>query len=123
LGPHLAPHLAPHLGARGPSDFDDALKEAIRRSLQDIAPNEAKIFAEAKPTAPVEDTVVSENEEDIVIEAECAEIVIQAELPDVHSGKSTDKAVANLEEHSSPPTWKKQQRNFSNTPCPWIPNL
>ena len=57
LGPHVAPHI--HVPSNGlPSEFDTALKEAIRRSLKDIGPKEVEINkkneAAVQPTAPVE---------------------------------------------------------------------
>jgi hypothetical protein len=62
LGPHVAPHI--HCPADGiANEFDNALKEAIRRSLNDIAPKEATSNEQKdetpKPTAPVEETSVS----------------------------------------------------------------
>lgn len=58
LGPHVAPHI--HCPAEGiAAEFDNALKEAIRRSLSDIAPKEAKINEQKdekpKPSAPAEE--------------------------------------------------------------------
>jgi hypothetical protein len=67
LGPHVSPHI--HCPANGSaSEFDNALKEAIRRSLKDIAPKEAKINeqeeAKPKPSAPVEEAApAAKNEE------------------------------------------------------------
>ena len=65
--PHGPPHWA-HIGHHGrgwggsppscssssdrTSEFDTALKEAIRRSLRDIAPKEAELLGESKPCAP-----------------------------------------------------------------------
>mmetsp|Transcript_16376 Transcript_16376/g.30403 ORF Transcript_16376/g.30403 Transcript_16376/m.30403 type:complete len:799 (+) Transcript_16376:131-2527(+) len=60
---HLGPHISPHANGMS-SEFDSALKEAIRRSLSDIAPKEAEINkksdAEVKPSAPVEDAIEKE---------------------------------------------------------------
>jgi hypothetical protein len=65
LGPHLGPHVAPHTHCPADgiaSEFDSALKEAIRRSLSEIAPKEAKINEQkdemSKPSAPVEETAM-----------------------------------------------------------------
>ena len=52
IGPHVAPHVQPPVSGLA-SEFDTALKEAIRRSLSDVAPKEAKIEeSSAKPPAP-----------------------------------------------------------------------
>lgn len=63
IGPHLAPHMPPPhpiAGVNRASDFDNALKEAIRRSLNDIAPKEAEIHHAhevVQPSAPAEDAM------------------------------------------------------------------
>eukprot|EP00339_Tiarina_fusa_P009040 CAMPEP_0117008176 /NCGR_PEP_ID=MMETSP0472-20121206/7785_1 /TAXON_ID=693140 ORGANISM="Tiarina fusus, Strain LIS" /NCGR_SAMPLE_ID=MMETSP0472 /ASSEMBLY_ACC=CAM_ASM_000603 /LENGTH=819 /DNA_ID=CAMNT_0004710141 /DNA_START=113 /DNA_END=2572 /DNA_ORIENTATION=+ len=85
LGPHAAPHIGPHLGphmgphhhpgwphppafapripqpARPSGDFDDALKEAIRRSLSDIAPKEVEIALGSSSVVPSVDEVSSQD--------------------------------------------------------------
>jgi hypothetical protein len=82
MGPHIGPHVQQH----SPSGFDDALKEAIRRSLQDDAPKEEDILAEtqvvdseetaeeeiivAVDAPPLEESNNAPEEEDIVVEAE-----------------------------------------------------
>lgn len=62
LGPHVGPHLAPHVQNLAAGD-DTALKEAIRRSLQDITPKETDMGSEVQPSAPVEPSSKGEEEE------------------------------------------------------------
>jgi hypothetical protein len=59
---HASPPCSGFVNPPATSTFDTALKEAIRRSLRDIAPKEAEIFGEAKPTAPVEETTPEKEE-------------------------------------------------------------
>jgi hypothetical protein len=85
MGPHVGPHVEPHRPS-GFESFDDALKEAVRRSLQDVAPKEEAILAEtqivdteeaaeeetfvAVEAPPLEEFKDAPEEEEIVVEAE-----------------------------------------------------
>ncbi|KAL3915290.1 MAG: hypothetical protein SGILL_005726, partial [Bacillariaceae sp.] len=69
LGPHVAPHVqTPTSGLA--SEFDNALKEAIRRSLSEIAHKEANIEQPADevpmPSAPIKDDVATENQSNTI---------------------------------------------------------
>jgi hypothetical protein len=65
LGPHVAPHI--HNATNGlSSEFDSALKEAIRRSLKDIGPKEVEI--NKKSEAPVHQTAPVEPSQGDVID-------------------------------------------------------
>jgi hypothetical protein len=128
LGPHSAPHLgppphvhwphhrphpppfaprSPHAPTRPTGEFDDALKEAIRRSLRDIAPKEAETaFGNTTAVPPSNDSssedsakesdAASSPRDDIVsggiVEAGCDEQ--QAALEDLPSEEPTGQELS-----------------------------
>ena len=85
MGPHVGPHVEPHRPS-GFASFDSALKEAVRRSLQDAAPKEEAILDETQvvdteetaeeeiivpvDASPLEEFKDAPEEEEIAIEAE-----------------------------------------------------
>ncbi|KAG7365039.1 zinc finger ZZ type domain containing protein [Nitzschia inconspicua] len=84
LGPHAAPHIAPHVQCQADgisSEFDNALKEAIRRSLKDVAPKEDKIngLQEEKSNTSVEILEVPNVEEHVKAEADVSSASIDME--------------------------------------------
>jgi Arc/MetJ-type ribon-helix-helix transcriptional regulator len=110
MGPHVGPHVEPHLPS-GFASFDDALKEAVRRSLQDVAPKEEAILAETQ----VVDTEETEEESAVAVDAspleefkdapEEEDIVVEAESP-VHKpapvpSAPVEDAPASVSTHSS----------------------
>lgn len=107
MGPHVGPHVQSHLPS-GFGSFDDALNEAVRRSLQDVAPKEEAIIAEtqvvdAEETAeeefdasPLEEFKDAPEEEEIVVEAES---LVQKPAP-VPSAPVEDEP-ASVSTHSS----------------------
>ena len=62
------PHVHPHVEANAPlehafNEFDDELKEAIRRSLQDVAPKEEAVDADVKDADNAESVESNTTEE------------------------------------------------------------
>jgi hypothetical protein len=86
MGPHVGPHDQPH-SPSGFASFDDALDEAVRRSLQDVAPKREAIVAETQAM----DTEETEEEITVAVDASLLEefkdapeekdIVVEPESP------------------------------------------